>query len=234
MPAVRPLTEVTRYDAKFFADIVVPALRAVGFEASIALAPDDADVVIEASDTELDALLAGKQKSELSPLDRLKAEKAARTMGVELNFGVVVRGNAGDLRALVVALTPKAERARVAKDIGAEAGSTPRAKRPDRVRRADGRYIKGRPSGRRSMSSAQAAQAQAQAQAQTSAAAASVAAAQAAGVVDTSRKVPADRVDFALANLRGFVEAGLTRLAKLGPVDEDDALTIKPGEVRRG
>ena len=129
MPTLRPLTEL-RYDAAFFVDVVVPAVRAAGFEGTIALAPGDADVVVETAD--VDALLAGKLKTELDALDRLRRTTTRAT---------TVRGRAAALRALALALTPKtAAPARGARDVAHEA---PARQRKDRVRRA-GRYIKGR------------------------------------------------------------------------------------------
>ncbi len=211
MPTLRPLIDVPRYDAAFFAGALVPAAAAAGYEGILALAPDAGDVVVVASDTELDALLAGKQKTELSALDKLKRQK---TTGGE---DVSVRGTTAALRALVRALTPGAgPQRKAAREIGAESSSLPRGKRPDRVRRQGGGYIKGFLPGHKSAPAAPAP----------------------GVVVDAGRAAPSDRVQFALGNLRGFIEAGL---ARAGALEDDDGagdgegavLVIVPGEVRR-
>ena len=206
MPTLRPLTEVVRYDNRFVADAVVPALRALGFEGTVALAPDDADVVITGTVADLDALFAGKQKTELSALDKLKAAK--RTNHATL----VIRGRASMLRALVRALSPRASAVKGAsKEIGAEA-SAPIKKKRDRVRTISGRYIKG-----------------ARAGASTSSAS-TMAPALPAGAIGAEARAPADRTGFALQNLMAFVDAGLQRA---GDVDDNALLAVLPGEVRR-
>jgi hypothetical protein len=161
-------------------------------------------VVLEASHAQIDALLAGKQKTELSALDKLKAHKRG-----PVESGVSIRGTAGVLRELARALrAPAPTSPPKTREIAAEASAPPLVKKRDRVRTADGRYIKGARRG----------------------------AARAAPAPSLSSLAPAavastDRVAFALQNLRAFLEAGLARAAD---ASDDVLLTLHPGEVLRG
>ena len=240
MPTLRPLTEVARYDARFVADVVAPALRAAGFAGDVVVAavseaaPPDA-IVIHARAADLEALLAGRQKTELSALDKLRAQKHR----APAHETVTVRGRASALRALVRALRPVASAStssasRGARDIGAEAGVAPKRKARDRVRRAGGGYIKGRKSVAPPLG-AGAGSKSALAPMATARAAANAGGA----VLSDTRAPPADRAAFAMQNLAAFVEAGLARAALTGlvsvdvDVDVDVVLVIAPGEVRR-
>jgi hypothetical protein len=224
MPSLRPLTDVARTDAKFFADSVVPALGAAGFAGSVALlvtdAPDAcvgdvvaADVIIEGTQADIEALLAGKQKSELSALDKLKAAKH----GAE-SAGVLVRGTLEALRGFVNAVAPREGKAGGgAKDVASEAGAVPRAPEPDTMRLPNGRIVKGRAGGRRA----------AAAPVPTSAPKTSVVGAQKGGATD--------RVAFAVQNLAGFVAAGLARVESEQASQADGATWILGVvEARRG
>lgn len=220
MPTLRPFTDVARPDAKFFVDTILPALAAAGFGGVVALvvtdgaraersaAAADDDVVIEGTAADLAALLAGK--TELSALDKLKAQKkGARST-------LAVRGKPAALRALVDALAPKLEKARAtAREIGAEAGALPARKKRDRVRTIDGRYIKGMRSGGTKERAAPSAPV-------------------ASSALGAPTSAPTDRTGFALQNLAAFVRAGLERAGFGGATDDDTMLVIAPGEVRRG
>jgi hypothetical protein len=213
LPALRPLTEVARYDAKLFADVVAPAISAAGFAGVVALAPDEGDIVIAASDADLDALFAGRQKTELNALEKLRGAPPS---------SLAIRGSAAALAELVAALSPKKHAApslHRTREIGAEAGAQFRGRSADRVKR-NGRYIKGiRPGGRTRTAS--------------TASSASSSASSSAWVEASS--VPADRVQFALSNLRNFIEAALRKTAATTSAGDDDWMTlvITPGEVRR-
>ena len=205
MPVLRPFAKLapeSPLDASFFLDTLVPAVRAAGYAGVLALVVTDAphlgygeaataDVVVVGTAAELSALLAGKHKTELSPLDKLKAHKHGA--GAPL----AVQGRPAALRALVAALLPKREQTRAsARDISAESDVVKAPKR-DRVRTASGRYIKGaRASGPREGARAL--------PPTTSSAARGCAA--------------VDRTSFAMHNLAAFVSAGL---ARAGSVHDD-------------
>lgn len=222
MPTLRPLTEVTRSDGRFFVDAVVPALRAAGFAGPVALRLREPDfafgdvaaavLVVEGAQAELEHLLTGKQKKELSAKDKLTREGDVPT--------ILVRAPASALRALVRAVRPAASTKRgpareVAVEASAPALQAARKKR-DRVRTADGRYIKGsRPGG----------------PAGPSARSSTTSVAPPPGrVVGEARSGATDRVSFALQNLAAWIEAGL---ARAGDAGDDEVLTLVPGDVRR-
>lgn len=129
-----------------------------------------------------------------------------------------MRATAESLRALVAAVSPREKAASGAKDVAAEAGATPAAKAPDRMRLPNGRYVKGR------------AQARATGATTTKSAGAPTAK---TNVVGSHKGGATDRVQFALQNLVTFVNAGLARSS--GDGAEDGAvLVVTVGEVRRG
>lgn len=218
MPTLRPLTDVARPDARFFVEILLPALAAAGYRGAVALIVSDgirhgdastADIVVEGSAADLEALLAGRQKAELSVLDKLKAQKRGAQPAI------AVRGRAAALRALVDALAPKHDKARAnAREIGAEASAL-KGKKRDRVRTIDGRYIKGlRSDGARDR--------------------APPSAPVASSVVVGHKGAATDRTGFALQNLAAFVGAGLERAGRRDSSDHDDddddaVLVLAPG-----
>lgn len=225
MPSLRPLTDVARTDAKFFGDSVVPAVSAAGFEGTLALlvsdAPDacigdvvSADVIVEGTQADIEALLAGKQKSELNALDKLKAAKRGPDAA---STGVVVRGSLDALRSFVNATATRDKSASGAKDIGAEAGAVPRAKEADGMRLPNGRWVKGRPAGRRT----------------TPAPTPSSASKASSNVVGAQKGGATDRVAFAVQNVAAFVSAGVARIESSGD-DHASAWIITAGEARRG
>lgn len=226
MPSLRPLTDVARTDAKFFADSVVPAIAAAGFDGSVALlvtdAPDacvgdvvGADVIVEGTQADIEALLAGKQKTELNALDKLKAAK--RNDGAAA--GVVVRGTRESLRAFLSAVAPRDKSASAAKEVASEKGIVPQAKVADTMRLPNGRIVKGRAGGRR---------------AQTAPAAAP--STPKASVVGAQKSGATDRISFAVQNVAGFINAGLARLEGEGEGKDGQGgtLILGVGEVRRG
>jgi hypothetical protein len=148
VPTLRPIPELARPDAKFFVEAVLPALAAAGYAGTVALVVTDgttaraqpsddrrceADVVIEGSAEDLEALLAGKLNKSRGALDRVTAGATD---------GPLVKGSPSSLRALVSALTPQQRVPLTAKDIGDEMNAAMATKR-DRMRTIDGRYIKG-------------------------------------------------------------------------------------------
>jgi hypothetical protein len=221
VPTLRPLTEVARYDGRFFVEVVVPALRQAGFQAPIAIELaepgfswgnlDEAALVLQGSQAALDALLAGKQKTRLSALDKLRQQRSGEK-GVESGAGIALRASASSLRELVRALRPDVEAKRgTSREVGAEASAPALRKRRDRVRTAEGRYIKGyRPD----------------AEAETRAERSTGARPELAG----AGSPPADRTTFALKNLARWVEAGLDHAADAGA---DEMLVLSPGGVQR-
>ena len=226
MPSLRPLTDVARTDAKFFGDSVVPAIAAAGFNGTLALlvtdSPDacigdvvSADVVVEGTQADIEALLAGKQKSELNALDRMKAAKRGADAAP-----LSVRGTLESLRAFVNAVAPRDKGATGAKDVAAEAGAVPLAKEADGMRLPNGRYVKGRPAGRRAAAPAPA----------SSASKAS------SNVVGAQKGGATDRVAFAVQNLATFIGAGVVRADSAEGAGSDDdgrAWLVTVGEVRR-
>lgn len=222
MPSLRPLTDVARTDAKFFGDSVVPAMGAAGFAGSLALlvsdAPDacigdvvSADVIVEGTQADIEALLAGKQKTELNALDKMKAAKRGGDVA-----SLSVRGTLDALRSFVNAVAPRDKSASGAKDVATEAGAVPLAKEADGMRLPNGRYVKGRPAGRRA----------------APAAAPSAASKASSNVVGAQKAGATDRVAFAVQNVAAFVSAGVARIESAAD-DDGRAWIITAGEVRR-
>lgn len=221
MPSLRPLTDVARTDAKFFGDSVVPAMGAAGFAGSIALlvsdAPDacigdvvSADVIVEGTQADIETLLAGKQKTELNALDKMKAAKRGGDVA-----SLSVRGTLEALRNFVSATATRDKSASGAKDVATEAGAVPQAKEADGMRLPNGRYVKGRPAGRRA----------AKAPAPSASKASS-------NVVGAQKAGATDRVAFAVQNVAAFVSAGVARIESAGD-DDGRAWVVTAGEVRR-
>lgn len=222
MPTLRPLTELTRSDGRFFVDAIVPALRAAGFAEPVALRLREPELafgdvhtavlVVEGTQAELEHLLTGKQKMELSAKDKLARQADVSTL--------VVRAPASALRALVRAVRPAAGKQKTpAREVATEASARPLPRAPrkrDRVRTVDGRYIKGSRPG---------------APAGPSAPSSMTTVAPPPGrVVGEARSGATDRVSFALQNLAAWVEGGLARATDAG---DAEMLTLVPGDVRR-
>lgn len=213
MPTIPQLTELTRYDGRYFVDVVLPALRVAGFDAPVAVvltAPslevgnvDEAAIVVETTGPGLDALCAGKLKLDGSPTDA--ATRSTSTPAL------VVRGGAGALRQLLRAARPLSVMKKgVVREVGAEASALALRRKRDRVRTADGRYIKGTVAGG------------AQRRVPSPMPAAFVAPPHTGG---------GDRLSFALQNVARFLDVGLARAAD---APDDVMLALRPGEVERG
>lgn len=199
MPTLRSLTDVARYDGRFFVDAVVPALSSAGFTERMALLlsepafafgeVDDAAVVIEGTDDDVNNLFAGKRTSSLR-----------------------VRGHASSLRALLLALRPQADtRKQGTRELGTEASAPALRKKRDRVRTADGRYIKGTREGATTTTK-------------------SAAPAAASTLLAPPKTAPTDRTSFALQNFAAWLDAGLRRV----DASDDDFIVVEAGEASRG
>lgn len=198
MPTLRSIqVEVARYDGRYVVDVVLPALATAGFDAPVALrleeptlhhgSAETAAVLVEGPTLLLEAVLAGKAPR--GDADRLR-----------------LSGRLADLRSLVRALRPPAPAQRgPSREVGAEATAPGARRKRDRVRTAEGRYIKGvvldappddgLPTPRRT------------------------------AVLVDARAAPVDRLSFALQNLAAFLDVNLA----LAPDTGDDELVVITG-----